>query len=151
MGDDVSRHDKGCIRYSSSIEKVMEHLNNLSDPEEILRQVDEIVAEETAKYLKSIPNIDDVRGSDDCPFSREEIKDALKNNEVGDAALFVRMFRNKLLYDHAAGDWYVWNGQYWELDKCDKALADVYEMANMYKIEIDRQLWSDIDAGNTKR
>ncbi len=98
-------------------------MNNLSDPEEILCNIEKIINEEYAKYSESTSDIDDPYKSKDCPFSRNEIKDALQSNEVGDAALFIKMFRGKFVYDHAAGVWYCWNGQYWELDKRSTALA----------------------------
>lgn len=78
---------------------------------------------------------------------------ALGRNEDGDAELFIRLHRTRLLYDHAAGTWHVWAGHHWEPDTREEALAGVVKVADVYIAEMKRQAWARIKAekaGQTK-
>jgi len=74
-------------------------------------------------------------------FSSKEILDALARNEDGDAALFIRLQQGRLVYDHAAAEWYTWAGHHWKLDKTEQALAGVSDIADIYVSEMGRQAW----------
>lgn len=47
---------------------------------------------------------------------KKNLKDYCIRNEFGDAELFALMFRDRVIYDHAAKAWYFWLGNYWERD-----------------------------------
>jgi putative DNA primase/helicase len=70
-----------------------------------------------------------------------EILRALHRNEDGDAELFICLQRDRLVYDHAAGRWFTWTGQHWELDATESALARVAGVADAYLQELARQGW----------
>lgn len=55
-----------------------------------------------------------------------DIRLCYEGNEKGDAELFVHLFRNRVAYDHHSREWYLWRGQYWELDR--KREANEYVM-----------------------
>lgn len=78
---------------------------------------------------------------------------ALHRNEDGDAHLFIQKHRNRLVYDHAAGQWFTWAGHHWEADTTEKALGAVADIADIYVIEMKRQSWARaaaLKAGKTK-
>jgi putative DNA primase/helicase len=48
----------------------------------------------------------------------EQVLDALSRSETGDAELLAALYADRIVYDHAQGTWYLWNGQHWEKDRC---------------------------------
>jgi putative DNA primase/helicase len=57
----------------------------------------------------------------------------LKKSETGDAELLATMYRDRIAYDHAEGEWYLWNGNHWELDRTGKIGNLVaYQVAGQY-------------------
>lgn len=46
-----------------------------------------------------------------------DLKEYFERNEKGDSELFVHMFDGRVAYDHSSKEWYLWRGQYWELDR----------------------------------
>jgi len=45
-----------------------------------------------------------------------DIEEFLNRNEKGDAELFAQLFKGQVVYDNSRKAWYLWRGQYWELD-----------------------------------
>jgi putative DNA primase/helicase len=45
-----------------------------------------------------------------------DLTEFLSRNEVGDAELFAQIFKGQAVYDHSEKAWYLWRGQFWELD-----------------------------------
>jgi putative DNA primase/helicase len=62
-----------------------------------------------------LPVIESLRLSADEP-NQPNIKDCLDREHAGDAELFAHLFCDRLAYDHAAGKWYIWRGNFWERD-----------------------------------
>jgi hypothetical protein len=50
-------------------------------------------------------------------ISKKEVFEALNDNEVGDANLFLKLCGDRYLYDPFAKNYYVWNGYYWSVDE----------------------------------
>lgn len=46
-----------------------------------------------------------------------EIRQGLELQEVGDADLLTRLFKGKIVFDHSASKWHLWQGHYWEEDR----------------------------------
>lgn len=46
-----------------------------------------------------------------------DLKQFFERNEKGDAELLVQILQGRVVYDHSSKDWYLWRGQYWELDR----------------------------------
>ncbi|MDA8124033.1 MAG: phage/plasmid primase, P4 family [Deltaproteobacteria bacterium] len=87
------------------------------------------------------------------PIPSAEILRALHRNEDGDADLFIRLYRGRLVFDHAAGQWFTWAGHHWTPDTTEEALAGVAEVADLYVSEMKRQAWARAGAekaGQTK-
>jgi len=61
----------------------------------------------------------------DSGLSSSCVIDSVKKNEDGDAELYIKLNRNKFVYDNAAGRWYVWRGNYWQEDLKNEALRAV--------------------------
>jgi len=49
-------------------------------------------------------------------ITEADVLHGLYNNEDGDRALFIKVFRNQLTYDPVSGLWYYWNDHYWRED-----------------------------------
>jgi len=82
-----------------------------------------------------------------------DILKALQRNEDGDKDIFIRLNRGRLVYDHAAGQWFTWAGHYWTPDTTEEALAGVADIADIYIDEMRRQAWTRAGAekaGQTK-
>lgn len=61
------------------------------------------------------------------------ISDFLERNEAGDADLFERLYSGRVAYDHQAGEWYFWRGNFWEADKKRDIYQTVFDgVANAY-------------------
>jgi putative DNA primase/helicase len=67
------------------------------------------------------------------------IKQALVDNEVGDARLFILLHKGRYTFDHAARRWYVFTEHYWEEDRTNAVLAAVESVADLYSGESSRQ------------
>jgi putative DNA primase/helicase len=65
----------------------------------------------------------------------EKLLDCLQKNEIGDAELFVDLFNDKYIFDPSegkGGSFYIWNGQYWELDTYKERYKDFDVIADAY-------------------
>jgi putative DNA primase/helicase len=82
-------------------------------------------------------------------FSSKRILEALGRNEDGDASLFIDLNRGRLVFDHAAGVWHVFDG-HWEQDATEQALSKVSEVADLYLAELHRQSWARIGAEKSR-
>ena len=72
-------------------------------------------------------------------ISSKEILDALHSFEDGDADLYIKLHRNKFCYDHSAGRWFEWQGNYWVDDLIDRAKFGVKAVIETYGQEVKRQ------------
>jgi len=70
-----------------------------------------------------------------------EVLRALSRNEDGDAGLYIWLHRDRFIFDHAAGQWFVWAVHHWEPDTTEQALAGVADVADLYITEMKRQGW----------
>ncbi len=107
---------------------------SISDPNEIQRLVNEKVEMERLEYAAD-PDIDH-KG---IPFPSGDIINALRQNEDGDAWIYIETNRGHLLYDHTENLWYLWNGYYWELDILNEALRAHERVIDVFLLEAERQ------------
>jgi len=75
-----------------------------------------------------------------------DILTALNNDEDGDAELFICVNKNKLIYDHNSGYWYVWKNERWQLDKINQNLVSFDGVIDIYFQEIESQNTQQIQA-----
>ena len=98
---------------------------------ETKRQVQQQIESEEKEYAgEAIENpaaTDTISG-----FSSSDIVTALHNNENGDAVLFKTLFKDKTLYDHSEGIWYLWEGNCWKVDKIEEVLLSVDRVVEVY-------------------
>lgn len=116
------------------------------DVEQISEAVKARVEFERAKYglgpdHDAGPDGGNGKDRDAKPVPSADVLKALGRNEDGDAELFVSLHRGRLVYDHAAGQWYTWTGHHWEMDGTEQALAGVNGVADLYLAEMKRQAW----------
>ena len=76
-------------------------------------------------------------------FSVGELLACVSNNEVGDATIFKTVAMGKYCYDYPTGNWYLWNGNFWELDATQSFLNLMSEVVETYqqgaqKLAIDK-------------
>ena len=69
-----------------------------------------------------------------------DIAQALARNEDGDADLYIKLNRDKFIYDHAAGRWYVWCDHYWAEDIKNEALRAVDAVVDEYNNHLKRKM-----------
>jgi putative DNA primase/helicase len=81
--------------------------------------------------------------------SLRRVLKALYANEDGDAWLFEILLRDRLRCDKASGLWYVWDGNYWKVDRLEEATAAVEEVIRFYQTE-ERRLALDYRAAFAK-
>lgn len=65
----------------------------------------------------------------------EKTLERLRKNESGDAEIFVELFENKYLFDPTEGkngDFYLWDGCKWKLDKHKERYKDFEKVADTY-------------------
>ena len=120
------------------------HVDRLDDPERIRKLVELQVDHERAEYAAPAPE-------HDAPlFTLEEIMKALNSNEDGDAGLFIEVYRGRFCYDHAAGRWYKWTGNYWQEDLVGEATEGINAVIDLYDKAAERQAWQRRQAVNTQ-
>ncbi len=68
-----------------------------------------------------------------------EVVQAYKNNQDGDAWLFIRLNAGKWVYDHSLEEWFVFQGHTWERDEVGQAVAEMKGVVDIYLEEADRQ------------
>jgi len=112
---------------------------------EILQEVN---ANVEAERLQFAPEPEPGKEPEPEPIPSADIMRALHKNEDGDADLFIKKHGGRLVYDHAAGQWFTWAGHHWIPDTTEEALAGVAEVADLYVTEMKRQAWAR--AGATK-
>ena len=88
--------------------------------EEIRAAVNAVADEERRTHA---PGTEPDREPEAEPIPSADILRALQRNEDGDADLFIRLHRGRLVYDHAAGQWFTWAGHHWATDTTEEALA----------------------------
>ncbi len=112
------------------------------DPDELTEITDEVMAELNGERAKYGSKEQENEKGQLCPDERKEksveiepakrkygpfigmeLEEALDNNEMGDARLFIKAYRDRLCYDHAFGKWFVWAEHFWREDKTHEALA----------------------------
>jgi hypothetical protein len=76
----------------------------------------------------------------DQEIKSEFILKCLESNEDGDADLFVKVHKDRFLFDHIQGRWYGWGGHYWKKDLQDEAAAGFKAVTEIYHREARRQL-----------
>lgn len=109
---------------------------NLSDPGKIIELVSQRTDQERRLYSPDNPNPTEEQSS----ISSQDVLAYFDRNEVGDAELFVRLFRNKYTYDRNAGEWYTWSGHSWEKERFGRVMEDLDTVPRIYETELQRQL-----------
>jgi|GEM_PF-5560011 len=66
-------------------------------------------------------------------FPLKEIIEWDRNEQEGDARLFVEQFLGQMVFDHAAGKWYIWNEHYWIEDRENSALTKLQAVVDFYR------------------
>jgi putative DNA primase/helicase len=84
-------------------------------------------------------------------FTPEELFEAASSEQDGDAALFVKLYRSCLAYDHSSGKWYEWAGNYWKEDLLNEPVAAVEAVTELYEKEAKRLSWASITAAKAGR
>jgi putative DNA primase/helicase len=113
-------------------------------------KVDDDTAEpdEGTAYGRSESSISTSNNIIKLPKHSETILKALRENEDGDAYLFIKTFKDRYCYDHAADQWYYWNDHYWRLDKIDHTVRLVRQIVDMYT---DQKIYEVLSAQKAEK
>lgn len=104
--------------------------------DEIRRANERPIEEEREKYAPE-PDADGAPGQDHG-LTAVQIENAVKQNEIGDAEIFIALNRGKLCFDHAENTWHVRAGHFWERDTCERALAGIRGVIDGYAAQAMR-------------
>jgi putative DNA primase/helicase len=126
----------------------MTELANLQSIERIRAVMAEKAAEAEARFAEEPEG--ETEGS--TPAGQEltdkELINGLRENEDGDAQVYIALHRGRFCFDHAASQWHVWAGHHWETDKTEAALAGIRDVVDIYSREAMRH--SFLEAKATK-
>jgi len=81
-----------------------------------------------------------------CEFTSAEILAALRENEDGDSSLFKRTNQGRFCFDHAAGEWFKWQGHHWSEDLIGECFDAIGEVIDLYILEAERRARIAVDA-----
>lgn len=109
--------------------------------EEITRQVQEANKEEEQIFGSTSPPRTINQG-----LTPAAVLDALKNNEDGDAWLFIRLHTDKFCFDHSLGKWFEFKGNWWQEDILGNVTAELDSVVEEYCKEKTRQSQLEIIA-----
>jgi len=70
----------------------------------------------------------------------------LRDQEDGDAKLFIDLHRGRFLFDHAAGVWFEFIGHSWQEDLLNQATAAVEGIISVYGQSAQREAWQRLQA-----
>lgn len=93
---------------------------------------------------------DFLKKADDETF---KIPDRLEKNEIGDAEVFIDLFKDKYLFDPTEGNYgffYFWNGRHWEKDVHKERYKDFEEVPLTYKSKVN-EVDADVKDALVKR
>jgi hypothetical protein len=66
-------------------------------------------------------------------ISLNEVLTALRDNQDGDAQLFIRLHKNKMVFDHSENRWFLWKDGHWKPDSTSEAVNSIKGLTNYYK------------------
>lgn len=113
---------------------------NLSDVNSIREIAQQRIESERAQFSDPVPN------GVDFGISESELWKAVNSAEDGDAWLFVQIHRGKLIFDHAAGRWFLWHGDYWQEDQSEEIISFVDDVISAYGEGAQRAAWAGLKA-----
>lgn len=119
----------------------------LSGNDDILQAVNERVEFERRTYA---PDPEEAT-TGETSFSSKRTLDALARNEDGDAGLFIDLNRWSFAFDSKDGRWYVFRGQFWELDTLGEATRAIDGVIDCYAGEANQQNWQRLQAEKAGR
>jgi putative DNA primase/helicase len=64
-----------------------------------------------------------------------------RTGQIGDARLFIHLFRDRYCHDHASGRWNQWVGHYWGEDLVCNVVAEVDKVIEIYEQEAKKWKW----------
>lgn len=71
-------------------------------------------------------------------FDSAFVMKCLRENVMGDARMFVEIYRGWFIYDHSGQLWYFWDGQYWKVDLTNRVMRAVQRCVKIYLLECNR-------------
>lgn len=126
--------------------EAMAQADKLLNLDEIRKAVGKIVDLEKSEF--DHPEPEDGRETSRL-FSSKEVIKALNSNEDGDAWLYIELHRDRFVFDHAAGCWFVWAGHCWKEDVLGEAMQAIQAVVEVYGKEFLRQSWLVLKAAKS--
>ncbi len=122
-----------------------------------IRRLTEAKAEAEAAQFQANPEPEpgnDSNGHDQeehAPITSAFVLNCLRDNEDGDARLYIELHRDRFIFDHAAGVWFVWKGHYWQEDILGEALQAIEALVEVYGREFQRQAWLALKSAKSNK
>jgi len=107
--------------------------NDLRDeprPEDIAALAEQIDAARAAE-AELLTDTDQDEAQGDAPDQRF-LSQCFAENERGDGQLFARLQRDEFLFIKTVGEWLIWTGHHWAIDKKDRAHDAVDQVARQF-------------------
>ncbi len=115
----------------------------IQDIQEMQRLVERQVADEKISFAQE--------HKQDIELTSKKVLAALDANEDGDAWMFNQITCNKFVYDHAAAEWFQWEGHQWIQDARHEVMRTLDGVIDIYGKEADRQAWLATKARKAKK
>lgn len=106
--------------------------------EEIKKKVEQRVAQEAGSTVTPDPS------QNNGHVPGKFVRDCLHANALGDGMLYCELHKKRYVMNKTTGDWMIFNGQHWDRDILDQAIAAVEDVASRY-LEEARNLVGEID------
>lgn len=74
-------------------------------------------------------------------FTEGELLNFARASQVGDARLFIRLFKGTYCYDHAVGRWFKWGDHYWIEDELKNVLMALDQVIDVYEQQAQKCAW----------
>jgi putative DNA primase/helicase len=104
------------------------------------------------QMLKSFNNLSEINSSDlQNKYSQKQIDAFLFENEIGDAEMYIDLFRNKFVYDHIADEWFYWNDHFWRQDILQERFAVIRDMRKIYMLASSQAYFSKKTSESQKK
>jgi len=100
--------------------------------------IDIKAAVEARKKIEADQMAEKKDGDDGGLPDSEFIMKCLRENELGDANLFKKLYRKNFIFNKATDSWLTWDTHHWSVDSMDLALASVEGVAQVFQDEARR-------------
>lgn len=134
-------------------ESLERHLTPFADPVELFPdEIEEETAQETPEKVEVSPVATVPKAEEGEEDGEEDKVDAVRCNDIDNAAVFVKKYKDRVRYLHDEQTWLIWNGKRWKRDVTEYIveLGDVVSRILMNRAGNEEEVRIAKQAGNVK-